>query len=397
MYDLIRRCIEGDVRAVARLITLLESGDREAYAALYRLKDHAGRAQVIGITGPPGAGKSTLADKLIAQFRSRGLKVGVLAVDPSSPFSGGAILGDRLRMQGHATDPGVFIRSLAARGSLGGISKATHAAIRVLDAAGYDIVLVETVGVGQSEIDIVRVADMVVLVSVPGLGDDIQVIKAGIMEIGDIFVVNKADRDGADRVVREIRAMLELQAQLKRGQTPEGGPDTLAARAPEFLHHTGLAEGWQPKAGNESGAPGEKESITTPKPGVLPEAGTVSAALVNQEAGTISAALIIPPVLKTIAETGDGVKELAHAIFSHFETLSRTGELERKRLESIRYQLGQFVSNEIVHLMSLPELAAAQDELAHKVFSRKMDVYSAGIALFHTIIEQGASHEHPQA
>lgn len=195
------------------------------------------------------------------------------------------------------------------------------------------------------------------------------------MEIGDIFVVNKADRDGADRVIREIRAMLEMQSQLRRGQTP----DTLIARAPEFLHHAGLAEGWLANSGNESGAPGEKESSATP------------------EAGTISAALIIPPVLKTIAETGDGVKELADAIFTHFETLSRTGELERKRLESIRYQLGQFVSNEIVHLMSLPELAAAQDELARKVFSRKMDVYSAGMALFHTIIEQGASHEHPQA
>jgi len=146
-------------------------------------------------------------------------------------------------MQGHATDPAVFIRSLATRGSLGGISKATHAAIRVLDAAGYDIVLVETVGVGQSEIDVVRVADIVVLVSVPGLGDDIQVIKAGIMEIGDIFVVNKADRDGADRVVRELRAMLETQAQLRHGQAPLGGPDTLAARDPDFMHHAGLVTG----------------------------------------------------------------------------------------------------------------------------------------------------------
>jgi LAO/AO transport system kinase len=358
MEELVRRCIEGDVRAAARLITLLESQDREAYAALYRLKDHAGRAQVIGITGPPGAGKSTLADKLITQFRARGLRVGVLAVDPSSPFSGGAILGDRLRMQGHATDAGVFIRSLATRGSLGGISKATHAAIRVLDAAGYDIVLVETVGVGQSEIDIVKVADTVVLVSVPGLGDDIQVIKAGIMEIGDIFVVNKADRDGADRVVRELRAMLETQVQLRRGQVPLGGPDTLAARDPDFMHHAGLMPGLSQAVDEESS---------------------------------------IPPVLKTIAETGAGVPELADTIVRHFERLMKTGELERKRLESIRYQLSQFVFDEMTHLLSLPELSKVRDELAQQVFSRTLDIYSAGMALFHSIPIQGATHEDTRA
>lgn len=358
MKELVRRCIEGDVRAAARLITLLENQDRDAYAALYRLKDHSGRAQIIGITGPPGAGKSTLVDKLITQFRARGLKVGVLAVDPSSPFSGGAILGDRLRMQGHATDPAVFIRSLATRGSLGGISKATHAAIRVLDAAGYDIVLVETVGVGQSEIDIVRVTDIVVLVSVPGLGDDIQVIKAGIMEIGDIFVVNKADRDGADRVVRELRAMLEMQAQLSHGQTPLGGPDTLVARDPDFMHHAGLVSGLSHAGGEES---------------------------------------FIPPILKTVAETGAGVPELADTLIHHFERLLQTGELERKRRESIHYQLSQFVFDEIAHLLSLPELSKVWDDLAQQVFSRTLDIYSAGMALFHSIPIQGATHEDPHA
>ena len=227
MNELVGSCIKA-ISCDSSAITLLENQDREAYAALYRLKDHEGVAQVVGITGHQALAK-TIVDKLISQFRARGRKVGVLAVDPTSPFSGGAILGDRLRMQSHATDAGVFIRSLATRGSLGGISKATHAAIKVLDAAGYDIILVETVGVGQSEIDIVRVADTVVLISVPGLGDDIQVIKAGIMEIGDIFVVNKADRDGADRLVRELRAMLEHKLSLVVASAFRS-PDTLAAR-----------------------------------------------------------------------------------------------------------------------------------------------------------------------
>ena len=354
MDELVRRCIEGDVRAVARLITLLESQDRAAYAALSRLKERAGHAQVVGITGPPGAGKSTLVDKLITQFRARGLRVGVLAVDPSSPFSGGAILGDRLRMQGHATDEGVFIRSFATRGSLGGIAKATYAAIRVLDAAEYDVVLVETVGVGQSEVDIVKIADTVVLVSVPGLGDDIQVIKAGIMEIGDIFVVNKADRDGADRVVRELRAMLETQMQLRHGESPGGGPDTLAARDPDFMHHAGLI------------------------PGLF---------------STTMEGLSIPPILKTIAETGEGVPDLADAITQHFERLKSSGELEHKRLESIHYQLSQFVSDEITHLLTNSNLAKTRDDLAQKVFSHELDIYSAGLALFQTILKQGVTDE----
>ncbi|MDA8425425.1 MAG: methylmalonyl Co-A mutase-associated GTPase MeaB, partial [Treponema sp.] len=227
----------GDMRAVARLISGLENADPAAEAVLRALRG-GGQSHVVGITGPPGSGKSTLTDKLIGALRSRDLRVGVLAVDPSSPFTGGAILGDRLRMQHHATDEGVFIRSLASRGTLGGLSRATAASVRVLEAAGYDWIVVETVGVGQSEVDIVKLADTVVLVSVPGLGDDIQVIKAGIMEIGDIFVVNKSDRDGADRVVREIRGMLETAAALawarsggKLGGLVEAGHHGLSALA----------------------------------------------------------------------------------------------------------------------------------------------------------------------
>lgn len=170
----------------------------------------SGKAHFIGITGSPGAGKSTLVDKIIREFKSQGKSVGVVAVDPSSPFTGGAILGDRLRMQSHALDPDVFIRSMGSRGSLGGLSHATYEAALILDACGKDVVLIETVGVGQSEVDIVKIADTVALVLVPGMGDDIQIMKAGIMEIADVFVVNKADRDGADKMAREVNVMLDL-------------------------------------------------------------------------------------------------------------------------------------------------------------------------------------------
>ena len=173
----------------------------------------SGRAHFIGITGSPGAGKSTLVDKIIKEFKVQGKSVGVVAVDPSSPFTGGAILGDRLRMQSHALDPDVFIRSMGSRGSLGGLSHATYEAALILDACGKDIVLIETVGVGQSEVDIVKIADTVCLVLVPGMGDDIQIMKAGIMEIADVFVVNKADRDGADKIVREVNVMLDLMGE----------------------------------------------------------------------------------------------------------------------------------------------------------------------------------------
>ena len=206
------RVLAGDARAIARAITLVEDEGAEGEALIARLFSRTGRAFLVGITGPSGAGKSTLVDRLTSEVRRAGLTVGVVAVDPSSPFTGGALLGDRVRMTAHAGDDGVFVRSMATRGHLGGLARASADAALVLDAAGKDVVFIETVGVGQDEVEIVGTADVSVVVLVPGAGDDVQAIKAGIMEIGDIFVVNKSDRGGADRVVAAIEGSLSLQA-----------------------------------------------------------------------------------------------------------------------------------------------------------------------------------------
>lgn len=221
------RVRSGDMRAAARLMRDLDDEVPGAEGVLRALYLHTGRALVVGVTGAPGVGKSTLVDELVAFYRAAGRRVAVVAVDPTSPLTGGAILGDRIRMQRHALDPGVFIRSLATRGQLGGLSRATADVVTVLDAMGFDLVLVETVGVGQDEVDIAQLADVTVVVTTPGLGDGVQAIKAGLLEVADVFVVNKADREGADRTVRDLTVMLELR---------EGGPgdrqivETVAAR-----------------------------------------------------------------------------------------------------------------------------------------------------------------------
>jgi LAO/AO transport system kinase len=200
----------GDRRALARAISIVEREGPAAAAVIGALHAHTGGASTVGVTGPPGAGKSTLVDALVHEWRRRGRRVGVIAVDPTSPFTGGALLGDRIRMAGHAADPDVFIRSMATRGALGGLARATGDAATVLAAAGFDLVLVETVGVGQDEVDVVRTADVSVVVLVPGLGDEVQALKAGLMEIADVFVVNKADREGADRAAAAIEALLAI-------------------------------------------------------------------------------------------------------------------------------------------------------------------------------------------
>ncbi|MGW4384341.1 methylmalonyl Co-A mutase-associated GTPase MeaB [Kitasatospora sp. NPDC004531] len=267
---LVEQARQGRPRAVARLITLVENAAPELREVMAALAPYSGRAYTVGLTGSPGVGKSTSTSALVTAYRKRGKRVGVLAVDPSSPFSGGALLGDRVRMQEHATDPEVFIRSMATRGHLGGLSWAAPQALRVLDGAGCDVILVETVGVGQSEVEIAAQADTSVVLLAPGMGDGIQAAKAGILEIGDVFVVNKADRDGADATARELNHMLGLGESRQPGDWRPPIVKTVAARGEgvdelvEALekHHSWLAEAGELAARRRRRAAQEVEAIT---------------------------------------------------------------------------------------------------------------------------------------
>ncbi|MCL2374538.1 MAG: methylmalonyl Co-A mutase-associated GTPase MeaB [Treponema sp.] len=347
----------GDARYIAKLISMVENELPERIGVLQALHNkavlnHAGKAHVIGITGPPGSGKSTLTDKIVLELRRLGKKVAVLAVDPSSPFSGGAILGDRIRMQRHATDENVYIRSLATRGHLGGLSLAVAESVRVLDAAGFDTIIVETVGVGQSEVDIVRCADTILLVSVPGLGDDIQTIKAGVMEIGDIFVVNKADKDGAQRVVKEIRAMLE----------------TAVANGSK----TRFSELFQTRADLKGAAAGTRAAA----PLAVPPMDQGAFHHITSQAGA-HPKLEIPPVLTTIAETGDGIRELVAETQNHGSDLEITGFKLQRRKENIAWELKDALSRQMFKGLETSEAADLLSTLAKSVTEAEIDFYDA--------------------
>lgn len=288
MKALVEGVLNGNRRALARMLTYVENRGEEAQEALAELFPHTGRAWIIGVTGAPGTGKSSLVNALAKSYRTQEKTVGIIAVDPTSPFSGGAILGDRIRMRDLAGDSGVFIRSMATRGNLGGLALATRDVIRVMDAGGFDVILVETVGAGQSEVDIVRTAQTTLVVEAPGLGDDVQAIKAGILEIADILVVNKADRPGADNTVRSLRSMIEL-----------GHP---VARTQMVAHHGQLVE-------------------------------------VASVAGQ-NAALWIPPIIRTIATDSDleagGIATLNAAIEDHRQHLTEFqlwGQLDQQRIQ----------------------------------------------------------------
>jgi LAO/AO transport system kinase len=296
--SLVQSVLEGNRLALSRTLTLVENDQAEGRVALSELFPHTGRAHLVGVTGAPGTGKSSLVNMLAQHYRhptngQEPKKIAVVAVDPSSPFTGGAILGDRIRMRDLAGDPGVFIRSMAARGSLGGLASATAGLVQVFDAAGFDIVLIETVGAGQSEVEIVRLAHTTLVVEAPGMGDDIQAIKAGILEIADLLIVNKADRPGVENTERALRSMLDLAHPTRRGR--------------DEVHHGRLYAVNAPASGQAEGR------------------------------------LWIPPILRAISTEGKGIPEIAAAIEKHRLYLESTGERQRRDRQRLEFELNDMV------------------------------------------------------
>jgi LAO/AO transport system kinase len=324
MTDLVQPLLDGDRRALARLITLVENRAPESSAALARLYPHTGRAYLVGITGSPGTGKSTVVNALAKTLRKRGFTVGIIAIDPTSPFSGGAVLGDRIRMTDLSGDRGVFIRSMANRGSLGGLAAATGDVARVLDAAGFNFVLIETVGAGQSEVDIARTAYTSIVVDAPGMGDDVQAIKAGILEIADILVINKADRPGVENTLRALRAMLELGHRMRtvnhHGQqmlVPESVPIE-----PEY-------DFWQ------------------------------------------------VPILKTVATEHEGIEDLADAIERHRAYLNDSGMIQDRQRHRVEAELADRLRDELLARLMATRSPEVVSDVIRRMVARELDPGSA--------------------
>ncbi|MGC8998495.1 MAG: methylmalonyl Co-A mutase-associated GTPase MeaB [Candidatus Bathyarchaeia archaeon] len=310
--EIAKGVLAGDKRSIAKAITIAENSLEEAQSLIAAIYPHTGKAHIIGLTGPGGAGKSTLIEKMVREYRRRGKTVGVIAVDPTSPFTGGAFLGDRIRMQELTTDNGVFIRSMATRNNPGGIAKATKDAVKILDASGKDVIIVETVGAGQSEVDIIKVAQTIIVIHAPGLGDEIQAIKAGMMEIADIFVVNKADRENADKTVMDIQAMLQLN---------------------------------------------NKEKAWT------------------------------PPIIKTVALTGEGVPQLIEKIDEHWQYLQK-GVLHKRSWEKAEAELVEAIKEKVTSsIIEKLKREKRFEEILRQIVNREIDPASAAEKLLNQILE----------
>ncbi|MGE5577340.1 MAG: methylmalonyl Co-A mutase-associated GTPase MeaB [Syntrophothermus sp.] len=353
--DIVDRVRRGEKRTLGRLMTLVENGAPEAREIMRKLHAYTGGAHLLGITGSPGVGKSTLVDRLTAAYRAAGRTVGVVAVDPTSPFSGGAILGDRVRMPEIGLDPGVFIRSMATRGHLGGVALTTGEIIKILDASGKDVVIVETVGAGQSEVEIMELVDTTMVVLAPGLGDGVQAIKAGILEIGDIFVVNKADREGTEQTVAELEAMLDL------GEAAHGRQFDPAHFDP--TGHHGLSE---------AGA------VNTVGATRVADTGAANAAGIRTVNISDTCTAWRPPVLKTVARDDVGISELRDQLDRHLAFLEKSG-LRRKRMVE-RFQreiVGTAVEQIVREILGPVRENGMLKELAAKVAAREMDPHTA--------------------